>query len=58
MGKKLLVILGIVAVTGYIFRDRIAAGAMALGGKISAFVEDVTERVEELNESKETGNGY
>lgn len=44
MGKKFLVILGIVALTGYLFRDRIAAGALALVEKANGlFAEDETD---------------
>lgn len=44
MGKKLLVIFGIAAVAGYIFRDRIAAGALALVEKAnSLFAEDESD---------------
>lgn len=41
MGKKLLVILGAVAVAGYLFRDRIAAGALALVEKANSIKADL-----------------
>jgi hypothetical protein len=39
--KKLLVIFGIAAVAGYVFRDRLAAGALELGGKLNQIQEDL-----------------
>jgi hypothetical protein len=40
--KKLLVIFGILGAGVWVFRDRILAGALALGGKVNQFVEDHT----------------
>lgn len=41
--KKLLVIFGILGAAGlWIFRDRLIAGVLELGGKVSQFVEDHT----------------
>lgn len=40
--KKLLIFLGILGAGAYIFRDRILAGALELGGKVSQFIEDRT----------------
>lgn len=50
MSKKLLAILGIVALTGYLFRDRLLAGALALGGKLDTFKEDLGWTEEEADE--------
>lgn len=43
MGKKLLVILGIAAIAGFVFRDQIAAGALALVEKFNSLADDPTE---------------
>lgn len=43
MNKKLLAILGIAALAGYLFRDRIAAGALALVEKFNSLADDETE---------------
>ena len=44
IGKKLLVLFGIAAVAGYLFRDRIAAGMLTLTDKANGlFVEDEAE---------------
>jgi hypothetical protein len=45
--KKLLAVFVIIGAGAYIFRDRILAGALELGSKISQFVADRTEDVEE-----------
>jgi hypothetical protein len=45
MGKKLLVIFGIVALTGYLFRDRIAAGALALVEKANSLSQAVGDHL-------------
>lgn len=48
MRNKILVIFGIAAVTGYLFRDRIAAGALALMEKVNGLSkDDVTEEAHE-----------
>jgi len=41
VGKRLLVILGIAAVAGYLFRDQIIAVGLELGAKLSDFKEDL-----------------
>ena len=48
MAKKLLVIFGIAAIAGYLFRDRLIAGALDLGGKLNQFTKEVEERAMEL----------
>lgn len=40
--KKMLVIFGILGAATWLFRDRLIAGALALGGKVNHFVEDHT----------------
>jgi hypothetical protein len=50
VAKKLLVIFGIAAVAGYLFRDRIAALALDIGARINEikqFREDDTYTEEE-----------
>lgn len=41
MGKKLLVILGITAIAGYLFRDRVIAAGLDLGAKLNAAKESL-----------------
>lgn len=61
MNKKLLVVTGVLgaaAVTLYIFRDRLVAGALELGGKLNQIQEDLgwtmdDEDHEDLYVSKE-----
>ena len=43
MSKKLLAILAIAALAGYLFRDRIAAGALALADKLNSLADDPSE---------------
>jgi hypothetical protein len=50
VGKKLLVILGIAAVAGYLFRDRIIAGGLTLAGKVNQLKEDIEARVAEIRD--------
>ena len=45
--KKLLAVFVILGAGAYIFRDRLLAGALELGGKVSQFIADRTEDVEE-----------
>lgn len=45
MGKKLLVILGIAALAGYLFRDRIIAGALTLVEKANQLSVAVGEHL-------------
>ena len=53
MGKKLLVILGLVAVAGYVFRDRIITGAVNLVEKAnSLFADDASEEDLEYLEAR------